>query len=232
MKGLKIFIFITVQFFIVSATFADIYEWTDANGVRHFTNYAPPENAKLIMKTEALPYDEAADIERMESEQQDQLELERQKIAEREAELERKVAAAERRLATLDRQTERIERQAEDWSDEDADDAYMDRSYGSDIYYPGYYLNIRKDRWYYRGTYGGIYYKNPYYKSYHRYRRDKKYYYGHHKKPFLKNNNFPKRHFRSHTTQFNGNHHFRSQGLGPRGWSHFNRGRVGFGRSR
>ena len=112
MKGLKIFLFITVYFFIASATFADIYEWTDADGVKHFTNYAPPDHAKLIMKTEAVPYDEAADIERMETEQQDQLELERQEIAEREAELERKVAEAERRLAALDRQAERIEREA------------------------------------------------------------------------------------------------------------------------
>ena len=232
MKGLKIFLFITVYFFIASATFADIYEWTDANGVKHFTNYAPPDHAKLIMKTEAVPYDEAADIERMETEQQDQLEIERQEIAEREAELERKEAEAKRRLAALDRQAERIEREAEERSDEAADDDYIDSSYGSYGYYPGYYTNPRKERWYYRGNYGGIYYKKPYYKSYHRYRHNKKNYYGHHKKRFVRNEQYPKRYFRSHSKQRHVKHHYRSQGRRNFRQSHFNRGRIGFGRSR
>ena len=230
MKGLKIFLLITVYFFIASSSFADIYEWTDANGVKYFTNYAPPDNAKLLMKTEAVPYDEAADIERMETEQQDQLELERQEIAEREAELERKVAEAERRLAALDRQAERIEREAEEWSDESADDAYIDSGYGSYGYYPGYYTYPRKQRWYYRGNSGGIYYKKPYYKSYHRYRHYKKNYYGHHKKRIVKNKQFPKRHFRSHSKQRHVKHHYRSQGRRHYGRGQFNRGRIGFSR--
>ena len=233
MKGLKISLLIAAQFFIASSLFADIYEWTDANGVKHFTNYAPPDNAKLLMKTEALPYDEAADIERMETEQQDQLELERQEIAEREAELERKVAEAERRLAALDRQAERIEREAEERSDETADDADIDRSYGSYGYYPGYYTYPRKQRWYYRGHSGGIYYKKPHYKSYHRYRLHKKNDYGHHKKRFIKKNkHFPKHHFRSHTKQRQGKHHYRFQGKRHNGRSHFNRVRIGSGRLR
>ena len=230
MKGLKISLLIVAQFFIASSLFADIYEWTDANGVKHFTNYAPPDNAKLLMKTEAVPYDEAADIERMETEQQDQLELERQEIAEREAELERKVAEAERRLAALDRQAERIEREAEEWSDEPADDAYIDSGYGSYGYYPSYYTYPRKQRWYYRGTSGGIYYQKPYYKSYHRYRHNKKNYYGRHKKRFVKNKHFPKHHFRSHSKQRHGKHHYRSQGKRHNRLSHFNRGRIGFSR--
>ena len=50
MKGLKIILFISVNLFIAPPLFADIYEWTDANGVKHSTNYAPPDNAKLLMK--------------------------------------------------------------------------------------------------------------------------------------------------------------------------------------
>jgi len=233
MKGLKISLLIAAQFFIASSLFADIYEWTDANGVKYFTNYAPPDNAKLLMKTEEVPYDEAADIERMETEQQDQLELERQEIAEREAELERKVAEADRRLTALHRQAERIEREAEEWPDEAADDAYIDSSYdsyGSYGYYPGYYTYPRKQRWYYRGNYGGIYYQKPYFKSHHRYRHSKKKYYGHHKKRFVKNKHFPTRHFRSHPKQRHGKHHYRSQGRRHNGRSHFNRGRIGFSR--
>ena len=30
---------------------ADIYSWTDENGVNHFTNYSPPKQAKLLIKT-------------------------------------------------------------------------------------------------------------------------------------------------------------------------------------
>jgi hypothetical protein len=229
MKGLKIFLLIAAQFLIASSLFADIYEWTDENGVKHFTNYAPPNNAKLIMKTETVPYDEAADIERIETEQQNQLALERQEIAEREAELERKLAEAERRLAALDRQAERIEREAEEWSDEAGDDDYIDSSYG---YYPGYYTFPRKQRWYYRGNYGGIYYKKPHYKRHHRYRHYKKNYYGHHKKRFIKNKHFPKRHIRSHSKLRHGKHHYRSHRTRHHGWSHFNRGRIGSGRLR
>ena len=232
MKGLKISLLIAAQFFIASSLFADIYEWTDANGVKYFTNYAPPDNAKLLMKTEEVPYDEAADIERMEAEQQDQLELERQEIAEREAELERKLAEAERRLAALDRQAESIEREAEEWSDGSADDAYIDSDYGSYGYYPGYYTYPRKQRWYYRGHSGGIYYHKPYYKSHHRYRHYKNNYYGNHKKRFVKNKHFPKRHFRSYSKQRHVKHHYRSQGRRHYGRSHFNQGRIGSGRFR
>ena len=34
-----------------SALFADIYVWTDANGVKNFTNNAPPEQAVVFMET-------------------------------------------------------------------------------------------------------------------------------------------------------------------------------------
>jgi len=30
---------------------ADIYFWTDENGVKNFTNYSPPEKAEVFMKT-------------------------------------------------------------------------------------------------------------------------------------------------------------------------------------
>jgi hypothetical protein len=30
---------------------ADIYFWTDENGVKNFTNYSPPEKAEVFMET-------------------------------------------------------------------------------------------------------------------------------------------------------------------------------------
>ena len=79
MKGLKIVTLITiVSWFIASSLYADIYRWTDENGVIHFANYAPPDGATIMMKTEELPYDEAADRERMEAERQRQRSAEAQ----------------------------------------------------------------------------------------------------------------------------------------------------------
>ena len=36
---------------IAPVAFADIYVWTDANGVKNFTNYAPPDQAIVFMET-------------------------------------------------------------------------------------------------------------------------------------------------------------------------------------
>ena len=51
MNGFKLFIIITAGFFLSSAAFADIYEWTDADGIKHYSNYAPPKNSRILMKT-------------------------------------------------------------------------------------------------------------------------------------------------------------------------------------
>ena len=40
-----------VYLWCVPALFADIYVWTDANGVKNFTNHAPPEEAVVFMET-------------------------------------------------------------------------------------------------------------------------------------------------------------------------------------
>jgi len=58
MKGLKIFLLIAAGCLIAGPLNADIYEWTDENGVKHFTNYTPPDNATILIKFEELPYDE------------------------------------------------------------------------------------------------------------------------------------------------------------------------------
>ena len=42
MKGFKIICLVMLGFITAVPLFADIYEWTDENGVKHYTNYAPP----------------------------------------------------------------------------------------------------------------------------------------------------------------------------------------------
>jgi len=82
--------------FVALTARADIYSWTDENGVNHFTNYAPPKQAKLLIKTPEIRYDEEADNQRREN---DRLDVARQELAEREAFLLQEQRAAERRIA-------------------------------------------------------------------------------------------------------------------------------------
>jgi hypothetical protein len=156
MKGLKIFFFVTVSCFIAAPLYADIYEWTDENGVRHFTNYTPPATANILIKTEEVPYDEAADRERIEAERQLQLELDRLEIAEKEAEIERLAAEAERKAAEADRYSEEIRRQADKYLQEAKIDRHYYRSYGYFGYYrpPHYHFKPNKRRYFKRNYYG------------------------------------------------------------------------------
>jgi hypothetical protein len=128
MKGLKIFLLVTAGCLLAGSLSADIYEWTDNNGVKHFTNYAPPDDATILIKSEELPYDEAADRARIEADRQHQLEIAKLEIAEREAELARREAETEQRAAEAERYAEETVRAA---------DQYLEDS--------------RNDRWYYRG---------------------------------------------------------------------------------
>ena len=135
MKGLKIVLLVAAVCFIAGSLQADIYEWTDENGVKHFTNYAPPEDATILMKTEEVPYDETADLARMEADRQYHLELARQEIAAREAELERREAEAERKAAEAERYAQETVREADQYLNNAQNDRW---SYGSGGYY-GYY---------------------------------------------------------------------------------------------
>ena len=79
----------------VPASNADIYSWTDENGVKHFGNQ-PPENAadvKVVFEEE--PHDEAADKQRTETQNRELTELIRdlEEEEQREAAEERKKAA-------------------------------------------------------------------------------------------------------------------------------------------
>jgi hypothetical protein len=118
MKSLISIFFLIGILLWVPASNADVYSWTDENGVKHFGNQ-PPENAanvKMVFKEE--PHDEAADQQRTETQNRELTELirdleeqEQQQAAEdrkRAAEAERnreptqeeKVAAERERLET------------------------------------------------------------------------------------------------------------------------------------
>ena len=125
---------------------ADIYEWTDEHGVQHFTNFAPPSGATILIKTPELPYDEAADRARIEADRQRLLDLARLEIAEKEAEIERRAAEADLKVAEAERYSEEVQRQADKFLEEAKNDRRYNRSYGYFGYYrrPHYFHNPNK----------------------------------------------------------------------------------------
>jgi hypothetical protein len=181
-KALKISLCVILGCFIASSLYADIYEWTDEEGVKHYTNYAPPPEAKILMKTQEVPYDEAADRARMEAEREEQLELARLELAERKAELEWRETQAEQRLAEAGRQAEETLREAEKILDEARNERYDNRNYGYSDYYRSGYPYRYKNRYYYRNETASIYYtRRPYSDHFKRYRY-KKHQFGHDKR--------------------------------------------------
>ena len=159
MNSLKTLLLIAVFCLVTSSLFADIYEWTDENGVKHYTNNAPPADSRVLMKTKEVPYDEESDLERMEAERQAQLELARLEIAEREAELELRETEAERRLAEADRLAQEAQRDADlilQEAESNRQVTYRSWSYWCD---DGFYgCNPIYRRWYYRNK---KYYATP-----------------------------------------------------------------------
>ena len=131
----------------VSAASADIYAWTDENGVKYFTNQAPPKQATLFMKTPEIPHDEEADNQRREM---DRMAVARQELAEREAFLLEQQQAAERRIAEANARADAALREADQVlkeaqaASEDADYGYSSSygygyyGYGSRYLYKGY----------------------------------------------------------------------------------------------
>jgi len=157
MKSLKILLFLAAVCLFAGTLHADIYEWTDENGVKHFTNYAPPDDATILMKSEEVPYDEAADRARIEEERQQQLELAKLEMAAREAELERRETEAQRRAAEAERYAEETVRTADQYLDDARNDRYYSRGGG----YYGYYRPPHYKRWYYRNHTASIYFIDP-----------------------------------------------------------------------
>lgn len=216
MKRATIVLVMIVTCLIASSLQADIYEWTDESGVRHFTNYAPPDDAKILMKTKEVPYDEAADRARREAEERQRLELERLELAEREADLERREAEAQRRRVEADREADELLQEAERILTRSREDRYSYQTFGWGRFGRGYAYNglypvspffneHPYNRWYYRGKRGSIYYTTPRVKQHrsHRYYGDKQYYL--HKKSY---DHTKLRH--NHT--YRPNHHYKSSG--------------------
>jgi hypothetical protein len=177
MTVLKIFLYITVGCFFAAVLNADIYEWTDEDGVKHYTNYAPAPEAKILMKTEELPYDEAADRARLEAERKERLELTRLELAERKAEIERREAEVEQRLAEAGRQAEETLSEAEKILHEARNDRYDYGNFRYSNFSRGFYPYHYKNRYYRNETASIFFIRPPHVDHFKRYRY-KKHHYG------------------------------------------------------
>ena len=114
MKPLAVIIFLMGILLWVPASNADIYTWTDENGVKHFGNQ-PPENAtdaKVVFEEE--PYDAAADQQRTDTQNKELTELLRdleEQERQQAAEARRKAAEAEQNRKPTQQERVEAERQ-------------------------------------------------------------------------------------------------------------------------
>lgn len=105
---------------------AQLYQWTNADGVRHFSNTPPPDGAAATVVADEVPYDPETDHQR--------------RVQEDALLRERESAAMQKRLENAERDAEEARRQAEtarrraNQLEKELEDQDEDRSYG--VYYP------------------------------------------------------------------------------------------------
>lgn len=120
MKIINILVLLMVVIFAVSGSYADIYTWTDENGVRHYSD-SPPEDAQDAKAVfPEYQYDEKADKNRREMDQkqlkslikeieaEDAMNQAEQKRKTQKAEMERKPTQQELIAAEKERLEKRI----------------------------------------------------------------------------------------------------------------------------
>jgi len=167
MKRFNIILTILITCLFGSITNADIWEWTDEDGVKHYSNYDPPAHAKIMMKTHELPFDEEAQKERLETERLERIELAKQELAEKEALLASRQLETEQRIAEADKRAAEALERAEDLLEQAAKADYGQSDRAPYVYVPYY-----QPSYYYSGYYShgvGIYYhRKPFNRSHHR----------------------------------------------------------------
>ena len=117
---------------------ADIYEWIDENGVRHFSNQEPLDKSKVVAITRESLHHEPSQTEQMRAEKEERLKSEQLKIAEKEIEILERELALERKIEAANRKAEQTLQKAEALVDEAkaSQDTSGGRRYISSGYYP------------------------------------------------------------------------------------------------
>jgi hypothetical protein len=147
---------------------ADIYRWTDASGVTHFSNEPPPAGTKVLDKIEETPYDAGADRQRIKEERSYRIDREKLELEERKAELAGREREAQLKLEEANRRMQQAQQQQQqaldkERDDDDCGDAFLRYGYCGSGY--GYSHGGRAGptnlyRGYYREN-NSLYYKDP-----------------------------------------------------------------------
>lgn len=170
--------------FFVSFAQADIYVWTDENGIKHFTNYSPPPEAEVMLKSEEPSADAFTEQEFYPAEAAQDLIRINQEIADKQLIIAMQQEEAEERIAEANRQAEQVLQQAEALLQEAQETAEYVQDYPTYRYGYGYAYSYRNrcNRYgylkygscypaYYRKD-GGIYYYKKRHDKHRRYRGD------------------------------------------------------------
>jgi hypothetical protein len=146
---------------------ADIYRWTDANGVTHFSNEPPPAGATVLDKIEETPYDAAADRQRIKEERSYRLEREKLDLEERKAELAGREREAQLRLEEANLRMQQAQQQQQqalnkERTEDNCGDAFLRYGDCGSGYGYGYIYGGRSVPYnpYYREN-NSLYYKDP-----------------------------------------------------------------------
>ena len=180
MKKFNIFLTVYFAFCFAPTLQADIFVWTDENGVRNFTNFSPPEKAELFIKTPETLRDTAVDQKRAESESLQKVQEAEKKVALLREELDeiKKRLAESKNETQANAERERFEQstypEEPSVSTEDyLSDAYRHRSYAAYGYnYPyagyGYSPKVHSQKKFYHKRFHRGRYRNRYLgRSYH-----------------------------------------------------------------
>lgn len=125
---------------LAGAAAADIYSWTDAQGVRHFSNHAPPAGAANVDVTAELPYRPPTAQELLESQKAELLAAAQARIEEMEAESLEKLRDVKRQAEEARQKAE----QARQYAEEQLQAAAEKSAYSkSRVLYSGYYPYYR-----------------------------------------------------------------------------------------
>ena len=123
-----------------------MYSWIDDDGVKHFTNQPPPENARAVRQTEEIPYVEAADLKRQASDtlyfDQQAMESTLRRLRQTERALSESLERARAAENRVYDQTQAHDDYGYGYDDDYDDGYYWGNSYGGD----GYADYDRRDR--------------------------------------------------------------------------------------
>jgi len=137
MKTLPVFLGLIIFFGLAGMATADIYTWTDADGVRHFSNHTPPNQAEAVVLFEEVPYVEPTAQELREAQQAERLAEAQQEIGELEAERMERQREAEREIEAARQKADRALQEAEERLTEARKKSDSSRTTGIySIYYP------------------------------------------------------------------------------------------------